>query len=288
LVIIHEKLIERRDAHWGGTVCPGWGSVLQREARKGDGELTNTEIIYSALLRSDIALPELKTEEIETSCMVCGKVIKEGAKVRSVVSGNFTDYDTFMHKNGTHICKECGTCIKTRELRINNMLADKDKIYLFKKKDLEKYLLNLGKYIKDEFVIGLTRSFKKHNSFRCSVNYNTKKFYIREEDKEYHFDVDLAKNLYRQLWEMYLYFTKDEILTADYSMNRIKEFGLMEFHAFEEIFREHRGTHYFDLLVYMLDSEKRNKIVDERIKAEKAEKERIKREQKSGGQLSLL
>lgn len=242
--------------------------------------MTNTEIIYNALLKSDTELPKLELEKIKTNCMICGKEITEGAKRNKVVSANFTDYDTFINREGTHICKECTVCIKTRDLRTHNILADKNNIYLFKQKELKEYVFNLEKYVKDEFVIGVTRSFKKHNSFRCSVNYNTKRFYIREEDKEYLFDVNLAKELYKYLLEMYLYFTKDEMLTGEYNINKIKEFGLDAFGKYEAIFKQYRKTHQFVLLVYMLDSEKRNEIVDERIKKQKEEKEKQKKIEK--------
>lgn len=259
--------------------------------------MTNTEIIYNALLKTDIELPKLELEEVETTCMICGKEITEGAKRNKIVSGNFTDYDTFTNLGGTHICKECGTCIKTRDLRTHNILADKDNIYLFKQRDLQNYIFNLEKYVKDAFVIGITRSFKKHNSFRCSVNYNTKRFYIREEDKEYLFDVEKVKALSEQLWEMYLYFTKDELISGDYSINRIYEMGIDEFSKYEAMLKEHRGTHQFDLLVYMLDSEERNRIVDERIKKQKEEREEQKKKEKEleerkaneiEGQISLI
>lgn len=262
--------------------------------------MTNTDIIYSALQKTgiEIELPKnLKFEKTNSNCMMCGKEIEEGAKKNKVVSGNFTDYDTFSNLSGTHICRECAICVKNRDLRTHNFISDKDNIYLFKKKDLEKYLFNLERYVKSDFVIGITRSFKKHNSFRCAVNYNTKKFYIREEDKEYLFDVELAKELYKDLWKMYLYFTKDEILTGEYSLNRIKEFGLDNFSRYEAICKEHRNTHQFDLLVYMLDSEKRNEIVKERMDKQKKEKKKLERlekekkkkeKEKVKGQMSLL
>lgn len=262
-----------------------------------EGEsLTNTEIIYNALQKTDIKKPKLEFEKVEGCCMICGKEITEGAKRNKVVSANFTDYDTFSNLEDTHICKECATCVKTRELRTHNILADKDNIYLFKKKDLEKYIFNIEKYVKTDFIIGITRSFKKHNSFRTAVNYNTKSFYIREEDKEYLFDSRKAKELYEQLWEMYLFFTKDEILTGQYNINRIQEIGLDDFSKYEAIFKQYRGTHQFDLIVYMLDSEKRNEITKERIEKQKEEKKRQKelekqrknKKEKNKGQMSLF
>lgn len=250
--------------------------------------MTNTEIIYQALLSSGIEIPELELEEADGRCIACGKEITEGAKLKKVISSNFTDYDTFKCPEGTHICKECGVCIKTRELRINNFIADKNKLYLFKKSELEEYLFNLKKYVQGDFVIGLTRSFKKHNSFRCTVNSSFRHFYIREEDKEYLFNTALAKELYEKLWRMYLYFTKDELITGFYSVNKIHEFGPDEFDTYENIMKRYRGTHYFDLLIYMLDSEKRNEIVAERIKQQKEEKQRQAKAEKERKQDTQL
>jgi len=193
--------------------------------------LKATEIIYSALEKSGIELPELPLEKTEGNCMMCGKEIKEGVRYKKVVSGNFTDYDVFANIQGTHICKECATCVKTRELRINNIIADKDNLYLLKKNDLEEYLFNIDKYVSGDFVIGITKSFKKHNSYRCKVNNNTNVFIIREEDKEYVFDRANMKVLYDIIWDMYMYFQKDEILTGQYSIARIEEYGLERFKA---------------------------------------------------------
>ena len=256
-----------------------------------------TEIIYSALEKSGIELPELPLEETEGNCMMCGKEIKEGVRYKKVVSANFTDYDVFTNIQGTHVCKECATCVKTRELRTNNIIADKDNLYLLKKNDLEEHLFNIDKYVSGDFVIGITRSFKKHNSYRCKVNNNTNVFIIREEDKEYVFDRANMKVLYDIIWDMYMYFQKDEILTGQYSIIRIEEYGLERFKAHEDVIRQYRGTHQFDLLVYILDSEERNKIVKERIEKQKEEKERQKQlekeqkkreEEKIEGQLKLF
>lgn len=239
-----------------------------------------TEIIYSALQKSNIELSDLELENVETKCMMCGKYIEEGIKYKKVVSGNFTDYDVFANIQGTHICKECAVCVKLRELRANNIIADENSLYLLKKNDLEEYLFNIDKYVSGDFVIGITRSFKKHNSYRCKVNNNTNVFIIREEDKEYVFDRANMKVLYDIIWDMYLYFTKDEIQTGQYQISKIQEYGLKRFKKHEEIIKRHRNTHQFDLLLYILNSEKRNKIVEERIKKHKEEKKKQKQAQK--------
>lgn len=202
---------------------------------------------------SNIEINEQETEEIEGNCMMCGKDIIEGTKYRKIVSSNFTDYDVFQNITGTHICKECGVCVKTRQLRINNFIADKNHIYFLKKNDLEEYIFNIDKYVKGEFVIGLTRSFKKHNSYRCTVNASTDEFCIREEDKAYLFNKKKMEQLYEILNEAYLHFTKDDLLTGNYSLMNIQEFGIDKFKEYESIFKKHRKTHQFDLLVLNLN-----------------------------------
>lgn len=254
--------------------------------------MKNTEIIYSALQNAGINT-ELELEEVKTDCMLCGKEIEKGAKLKKVVSSKFTDYDLFININGTHICKECATCIKTRKLRTNNIIADKCNLYLLNKNDLEEYLFNIDKYVKGEFIVGITQSFKKHNSYRCKVNEDTDIFYIREEDKEYEFNRIKLRELYRKLNEAYLYFQKDEILTGQYSITRIQEFGIKKFQAYEQKFKKFRNTHQFNLLVYILNSARRNEIVKERVKKQKEEQKHKKMAEKEKkkemkGQLSLF
>lgn len=232
--------------------------------------MTNTEIIYSGLIKSELGVPEIEMEEVETDCIICGKHINLGSPYRKVISGNFTDWDICKNKGGTHICKECGAVIKIRKLRNSNFIAIKSKLYLFKKNDIEEYLFNLDKYVTGEFVVGLTRSFKKHSSFKCPVNRSTQEFYIQEEDKTYFFKAERLQPLYARLWEAYLYFTKDELLTGNYKMISIQEFGLERFGEYERLFKQHRGSHYFDLLVYIMNSGKRNEIVEARLKEKKA------------------
>lgn len=242
--------------------------------------MNNTEIIYSGLIKTDVKVLKFELEETEGNCMLCHKPISKGAPYKKIVSSNFTDYDTFQHRTGTHICKECSTCIKTPDLRFCNFVAYEGKIYLFKKKELEEMIMNIDKYVEGPFVVGITTSYKKHNSYRTTVNKSTDKFYIREEDKEYLFDRKEAIELYKILNEMYLYFTKEDILTGNYNIMNIDEFGIFKFDKYEKEIKKHRKTHQFNLLIYMLDSEKRNEIVQERIKEQKEEKERLKKLEK--------
>lgn len=227
----------------------------------------NTEIIYTAA-----GMPGIETITIKGYCKVCGKSIDEGVKEGEVLSGNFTNWAELKAIKSKYICKACAWCMKNAELRQNNFISDSKNLYLLKKNDLEEYLFNLGEYVDDEFVVGITTSFKKHNSFRCKVSTDTKRFWIRQEDKEYIFDVRILKPVYDMLKEAYLQFSKDELLTGQYKMISIEQFGINRYREYESVFKLHRGSAQFELLVFIMNSERRNEIIQEKIKAEKAER----------------
>ncbi|MEG1871005.1 MAG: hypothetical protein RR192_03295, partial [Peptostreptococcaceae bacterium] len=172
--------------------------------------MNNTEILYNALHIQNVDGLENADNK---KCFVCGSDIEQGIKIKDVFSSNFTNFEACNNLKGTHVCKYCTYCLKDADLRKNNIVADKNKVYFLKKNDIENYLFNLEEYVKDEFVVAITTSFKKHNSFRCRVNADTKKFYIRQEDKEVLFEVDKMKYIYKKLNEAYLQFSKEELET---------------------------------------------------------------------------
>lgn len=234
--------------------------------------MTNTELIYKAL-----KYPIINDLEItDTECFVCGREIKEGVKVKKILSGNFTNFDVCKSIRSTHCCKECAYCLKDANLRKNNIVADEENIFLLKKNDLEEYLFNLGKYVKGDFIVCITNSFKKHNSFRAKVNQDATKFYIRQEDKEFIFDVGKMKPIYEKLNEAYLHFSKEELESGNYKMISIEQFGIDKFVEYEELFKQYRKSNQFELLIYIMNSEKRNEYIQAKLKLEKEEKARLK------------
>ncbi|MGO0987461.1 hypothetical protein ACTPEW_16125 [Clostridioides difficile] len=225
----------------------------------------NSEIIYKAVGSPDIEC----TKNINERCFVCGSNINEGLSVKDIISPKFTNFDICKNKDSNYVCKECSFCMKEAKLRRSSFIACESKLIYLKKNDLEKYLFNLDEFITIPFIIGITRSFKKHNFFRCRVNYDLKTFYIREEDKEYLFNINEMKPLYKKLNEAYLQFSKEELETGIYNTYEIEKFGLEKFNEYENIFKKFRGTHQFSLLLHIMNSEKRNKYIKEKLKLKK-------------------
>ena len=74
------------------------------------------------------------------------------------------------------------------------------------------------------------------------------------------------KQLYAILNEAYLQFTKDELLTGNYRIIGIEQYGLVNFKKLENILKKYRGSNQFNLLIYMLNSEKRNEYIKNKKK----------------------
>lgn len=233
----------------------------------------NATKILSKNLNIDVC--QIKT--IKTMCSLCGDIVNEGVKIKDAVSSNFTNFEYFKYKTD-YICINCAKCLKDDKLRKNNFLADKEKIIYFKQNEIENYIFNIKKYVKKPFIFAITRSFKKHNSFKCNLNYNYEEFYIQEEDKKYLFNIKEMKELYKTLNEAYLHFTKDEMLTGNYKFISVEEYGNDNFLKLENILKQYRGTHKFDLLIYMLNSKKRNVYINKKKEEEKEWKKKKKQD----------
>ncbi|HBE8429893.1 hypothetical protein KWT25_03600 [Clostridioides difficile] len=232
----------------------------------------NSEIIYKAAGSPDIEC----IKNINEKCFVCGSNINEGCLVNEIIGAKFTNFDVCKDINSKFVCKECSFCMKEARLRKSNFIACESKIIYLKKDDLATYLFNLNEFISTPFVVGVTRSFKKHNSFRCRVNYDINNFYIREEDKEYLFNVDKMKYLYQKLNEAYLHFSKEELRTGNYSVLFIEQLGINKFNEYENLFKKYRRTYQFELLIYIMDSAKKKEYLKEKKKLEKLNNKSIK------------
>lgn len=226
---------------------------------KGGGNVTNTRIVSENF--------KIEKGREKGNCIICAIETEQGFKSKDFIKdARFTNFDILNNINSNIICEYCACCMKNDDLRRKSFIASKEKIIYLQKNDIENYIFNLKEHIQSEFVACLTRSFKKHNAFRAKVNIDTERFYIREEDNEYLFDAKEMKSLYEKLNEFYLYFNKEEIATGNYNLMSIKEFGIKNFEIYDNIIKQHRKTIQLDLLLHILNSEKRNEAVKERIK----------------------
>lgn len=225
--------------------------------------MTNTEIIAKSL--------NIEKGTEKGHCCICGKNTESGFLTKKFIKpARFTNWDLLIDINSKVICENCAGCMKEPKLRRSSFVASNRGIVYMQKNDIENILFNIQNYVDGEFVVCITRSFKKHNSFRARVNLDTKKFFIREEDDEYVFDVEKMRNVYGIINKLYLYYSKDEIKTGDYNQYQIRKYlGIDKTLELDNQIKNFRSSKQFDLLLHILNSERRNEIVKNRLQEEK-------------------
>lgn len=202
------------------------------------------------------------------TCKMCGVKTEKGFKAKDVIKdARFTNFDELKNIKSDIVCEYCTACMKDAQLRRSSYIADEEKIIFLKKNDIENYIFNLESVVKGSFVVCITESFKKHTSFKATVNNDTRKYIITHENCKFWFDVKQLKEIYRVMNDMYLYFSKDEILTGEYEpylmLEYFKQHSENDFFNNESILNKERGSNVFKFLVHIMNSERKNEFVKE-------------------------
>lgn len=212
-----------------------------------------THLIYQALGK-----PHVLSEPCTGICAFCGTEIQEGVRLEKTVSEAFTNYDQLTDHTASHVCSACNACVREPKLRRMNFIAigDSDEsnahIIFFKRDEIEKWLFNPPPA---PFVFGCTINYKKHLSFKAKVNCSSKLFYVQFEDNSILFSPSKYKPIFEAINRLHLVFSKSEIESGNYYMNRMRQYGLRAFQNDEGTIKEHRGTLQFNnLLMYALNN----------------------------------
>lgn len=208
-------------------------------------------------------------------CKMCGRKTEHGFPAKDYIKDTrFTNFDELKRISSDIICEYCAACMKETKLRRSAYIADEEQLIFLKKNDIENYVFNLKDIVKGDFVFCVTESFKKHTSFKAVVNKSTDRFTITHENYKFVFDARKMKKVYDVMNALYLYFSKEELLTGDYNAYYIIEYMKsghteQEFLQNESVLSAVRGSKAFEFCVYMLNSERKNEILKERKKCKK-------------------
>lgn len=117
----------------------------------------------------------------------------------------------------------------------------------------------------------LAVSGQKHLFFRTQVNYQNQLVYVQMEETGIRFDPAELSELLAVVERLYTAFTKDEILSGDYSSGLIRLYGLSDFEQDEWHASRYRGERLLNLAVWIArrDAEAR----EARLAAAKERKE---------------
>lgn len=220
-----------------------------------------THLIYQALGK-----PKIESEAYKGICAFCGMEIETGMPLKQAVSDTFTNFDLLTNRNASHVCECCYACLKDTRLRRMNFIATEQRITFFKRNEIERWLFNPPAV---PFVIAITESMKKHNSFKARVNYSPRLFYVQKEDEQILFSPNKYKEIFESMNRLYSTFSKTAIATGEYQMNFIIKYGLNKFKRDEAIIRDARGTQQFELLLFAMNMNEENlkKLKERKSKA---------------------
>jgi len=208
---------------------------------------TPTDLIH----RAAGSPPVENLVSVESICAVCGHAITEGVPIKKVVSDAFTNWDILADATATHVCEACTWCIKNRKTRQSCYVATAKELIFFKRDKIEQYLFDPPG---PPFVIFVTKSFKKHGSFRAAVNMSPKLFYVQLEDRQILFSPNKYRDLFDLMKKMYVTFNKmEEIGKGNYIQKRVREYGIEAWQRDEAILKPRRGSAVFELLLYALN-----------------------------------
>jgi hypothetical protein len=220
-------------------------------------------------------------------CAFCG--IAPGAvPVKNVFGDGFTNWDRMRSPNSSQVCLACWTCFRSehaRKLRTSAWVASKNGILYLKRGHVACALFAEKE---TPFVFYVTTSFKKIGVAKVQLNYSAERFVVQFEEIPTTVEPAIHGPLFVQMSAFYsvpacdakkfeayqaaqatpaeggdeeekkksppsAFFTKEEIRTGEYQPHRIREYGIEEWRAAEEKFREYRGQPIFELLVFSLN-----------------------------------
>lgn len=247
--------------------------------------ITGTQLIrQAALLTKSVELkpgkiltyndPEL-TQVEDAVCWLCGGQIKDGLGMptKKRIGDTFTDHPYARAHESRSLCPGCVFCLSMRELRNYSVLATLQGISHPGRAEWREILLSPPE---PPFVACLAVSGQKHLTFKAPVNYSREAFVVLLEEQAVEVVPDKLREVLTITEELYLYFTKDEIESGQYSQHRIQECGISKWEEIENKIRRWRRTRLFNLALFVAQrGEKPEKAAQPVRKAGKSNAKRV-------------
>lgn len=228
--------------------------------------------------------PEVEGSRIEGTCCLCQE---RGALVKTdFIHDTFTNRD-YLRNDSPAICQGCAFCLQNQFRRTSYLVTDSRFIAL--KRETISFFLFQENPLPNAWYI--TTSFKKHGFFKTKINHSNDRLYVQFEEIGIWFCPSEMKPIFDIIRLFYSipkdeeekampksFFTKDEILYGNYSMNRLNNFGIEEWEELDEKIRGYRGAPCLELLTHCVSQEKlgREKKCQNQKKKEQSKKKKEK------------
>ncbi len=221
--------------------------------------ITPTQFIYqAAMARPEVPVAMGKTvtykdiplvDVSDTICWLCGGPTRgRGQPVSKMIKPTFTDRDRARAPQSEAICPGCCFCLSFRELRNYSIVATRDRLMHPTRPELKGLLLEPPE---PPFIICIAESGQKWVHFKSEVAYSRDGYPVQMEETRLTVEVEELQKMLNIIENLYTVFTKEEIRTGQFSLNRIRQFGLSRFQDWANLSEKHRGTRLFDLALFV-------------------------------------
>lgn len=199
---------------------------------------------------SALVLTDLEYEHVDdTRCWMCGgKTENIGTPLKKIVKPTFADQDLAKYQMSKSLCRGCAFCMSFMGMRTHSIVASEQGMAYPSRAEMRDILLEPPE---PPFVVCVSVSNKKWLHFRAQVAYSRDGYPVQMEETRVCVERPILANWLSIIEAMYSVFTKMEILTGNYSQNRIREFGMQRFQEHEAQIAPHRGTRLFDLAIFV-------------------------------------
>ncbi len=225
------------------------------------GLITPTQFILQAAVKTpvvDVAMGKQVKYNIasvtlgdvpDQECWLCGgETGGRGQPIKRMIKDTFTDRDRARALHSQSICPGCCFSLSFRELRNYSILATDKSLRHPDRPTMRELLLDPPG---PPFLLCIAVSGQKWVHFKGEIAYSRDGFPVQMEDTRITVDVTTLRKMLNLAETLYTVFTKEEIRTGQYSLNRIKQFGLARFQDMASLADKYRGYRLFNLALFV-------------------------------------
>lgn len=219
--------------------------------------LTPTQFLYRAAMQSrETQTPSGKTVTycpiehgpLSGSCFLCGAENVTGYPVEQVIKATFTDANLAKAPWSNMVCDACTWAISYRELRNYSIVATEDVLLHPSRQELRDILISPPT---PPFLICVAESGQKWLHYKSAIAYSRELFPVRFEDLMVYVRPTQFASLIEIVENILQVFTKSEVMTGNYQVQKIQKYGLSEFERAEESLMRVRKSALFRLALYL-------------------------------------
>lgn len=190
-------------------------------------------------------------------CWLCGgETGGIGTLRKKTIKDSFTDIQSARYLTSESICPGCSFCLSHMSLRNYSIFATPLGLFHPTRPEIKELILNIPAV---PFLLCIAESGQKWLHLKSKINFSTDFFTVRLEELDIKVNVSLFGEIITIIEKIYTVFSKEEILTGKYSLDRIRKFGIEEFYHLSEYLGEVRQKDYrlFKLAVFLAQKEEK-------------------------------